>query len=134
LTQAVRAKVLAGEIAGVSGVVERGATAPLLLDIAAEPDAEFDVGLPFADTAFLYAYEGDLLVGHGGAAKPLAQGWLGVLSDGDRLDLKAGSNGAHFLLAAAKPLHEPVVKHGPFVMTTNAEIEQAIADYRAGRF
>jgi redox-sensitive bicupin YhaK (pirin superfamily) len=38
-----------------------------------------------------------------------------------------------FLLLAAKPLHEPVVQYGPFVMNTREEIEQALADYRSGR-
>jgi len=41
---------------------------------------------------------------------------------------------ARFLLLAAKPLREPVVQYGPFVMNTREEIEQAIADYRDGRF
>jgi redox-sensitive bicupin YhaK (pirin superfamily) len=36
-------------------------------------------------------------------------------------------------LLAAKPLHEPVVQYGPFVMNTREEIEQAIDDYRSGR-
>ncbi|MDA0653650.1 MAG: pirin family protein, partial [Proteobacteria bacterium] len=35
---------------------------------------------------------------------------------------------------AAKPLEESIVRHGPFVMNTEAEIHQAIEDYRAGRF
>jgi quercetin 2,3-dioxygenase len=38
------------------------------------------------------------------------------------------------LLYAGRPLHEAVVARGPFVMNTEAEIEQAYADYRAGRF
>lgn len=134
LTEKVRAKVLAGEIAGVHGAVEREATAPLLLDIVTEPGAAFDVALPYEATAFLYPYEGELTVGSGNAAKPLKQGWLGVLSNGDSLALKAGAAGARLLLAAAKPLREPVAKYGPFVMTTEAEIKQAIDDFRAGRF
>ena len=38
-----------------------------------------------------------------------------------------------FLLLAARPLGEPVVQHGPFVMNTRAEIEQALDDYRNNR-
>ena len=38
------------------------------------------------------------------------------------------------LLYAGRPLHEAVGERGPFVMNTEAEIEQAYADYRAGRF
>jgi redox-sensitive bicupin YhaK (pirin superfamily) len=42
-------------------------------------------------------------------------------------------SGARLLLLAAKPLREPVVQYGPFVMNTREEIEQALADYRDGR-
>jgi redox-sensitive bicupin YhaK (pirin superfamily) len=46
--------------------------------------------------------------------------------------LVAGEAGARCLLIAAQPIGEPVVQYGPFVMNTTAEIEQALADYRAG--
>ena len=46
---------------------------------------------------------------------------------------RAGEQGVRFLLLAAKPLREPVVQYGPFVMNTREEIEQALADYRDGR-
>jgi redox-sensitive bicupin YhaK (pirin superfamily) len=42
--------------------------------------------------------------------------------------------GGRFLLAAARPLHEPIARYGPFVMNTRAEIEQALEDLRAGHF
>jgi redox-sensitive bicupin YhaK (pirin superfamily) len=46
--------------------------------------------------------------------------------------VKAGADGARFLILAAKPLKEPVVQYGPFVMNTREEIEQAIRDYQSG--
>ncbi len=46
--------------------------------------------------------------------------------------MTAGNEGASFLLLAARPLGEPVVQYGPFVMNTREEIEQALADYRDG--
>ena len=82
--------------------------------------------------AFLYAYEGSAQVGAPGAAKRLPQRAAGVLSDGDSVRVEAGAEGVHFLLLAAKPLREPVVQYGPFVMNTREEIEQALADYRDG--
>jgi quercetin 2,3-dioxygenase len=48
--------------------------------------------------------------------------------------VQAGAEGVRFLLLAAKPLREPVVQYGPFVMNTREEIEQALADYRDGHF
>src|SRR5439155_638086 len=45
-----------------------------------------------------------------------------------------GAGGGRFLLAAARPLHEPIARYGPFVMNTRAEIEQTLADLRTGNF
>jgi redox-sensitive bicupin YhaK (pirin superfamily) len=49
------------------------------------------------------------------------------------VELHAADGPARFLLLAAKPLGEPVVQYGPFVMNTREEIEQAVADYRNNR-
>jgi redox-sensitive bicupin YhaK (pirin superfamily) len=57
-----------------------------------------------------------------------------LLSDGERVRLEGGEGGGRVLLLAGKPLREPVVQYGPFVMNTREEIEQAIADYQSGAF
>lgn len=51
-----------------------------------------------------------------------------------QVQLEAGPEGAQFLLLQGKPIAEPVVAHGPFVMNTQAEIHQAFADYQRTRF
>ena len=56
----------------------------------------------------------------------------GVLGAGDTVSVRAGADGARFLVLAARPLKEPVVQYGPFVMNTREEIEQAIRDYQSG--
>ena len=59
----------------------------------------------------------------------------GVLSDGESVRIAgAATRGAQLLLLAARPLSEPVVQYGPFVMNTRQEIEQAVEDFRSGRF
>ena len=68
----------------------------------------------------------------GGDAQPLPNRQAGVLSDGERVELEAGPDGCGVLLITARPLGEPVVQYGPFVMNTREEIEQALDDYRAG--
>lgn len=50
------------------------------------------------------------------------------------MEASAGAGGGRFLLAAARPLGEPIARYGPFVMNTRAEIEQTLEDLRAGRF
>lgn len=50
------------------------------------------------------------------------------------VEASAGSGGGRFLLAAARPLGEPIARHGPFVMNTRAEIEQTLSDLRTGHF
>jgi redox-sensitive bicupin YhaK (pirin superfamily) len=56
-----------------------------------------------------------------------------VLGAGDAVTVVAGPAGARLILVAGRPIGEPIVQYGPFVMNTRAEIEQALADYRDNR-
>ncbi len=131
LGEGVSAKVLAGEIAGVRGPVDPGETQPIFLDIALAPGGAASVPLPEGHNAFVYVYEGAAAVGD--AAETLERGRIGVLSSGDEVSV-ASEAGARLILVAGKPLREPVAKYGPFVMNTEAELQQAFADFRAGKF
>jgi redox-sensitive bicupin YhaK (pirin superfamily) len=53
---------------------------------------------------------------------------------GSAIELRSGSQGAQLLLLQGRPIGEPVVQHGPFVMNTRAEIEQTMQDFRKTRF
>jgi redox-sensitive bicupin YhaK (pirin superfamily) len=109
------------------------ATDPLYLDLQLPAGSELELPLPPQHHAFLYLYEGEALVGSAQAAQPLPPRSAGVLSAGDRVRIHAGAEGARALLLAGRPIGEPVVQYGPFVMNTRAEIEQAIDDFRRGR-
>jgi len=78
-------------------------------------------------------YEGEAKVGGPTGARTLPYRAAGVLTDGDAVQVQGGERGAQLLLLAARPLREPVVQYGPFVMNTREQIEQALADYREGR-
>jgi redox-sensitive bicupin YhaK (pirin superfamily) len=117
----------------VNGADAKLTTDPSFLDVRLPAGAPFTAPTPSGYNAFLYAYEGSAEIGEAGAAKALPHRAAGVLSDGDRVRARAGEHGVRFLLLAAKPLREPVVQYGPFVMNTREEIEQALADYRDGR-
>jgi redox-sensitive bicupin YhaK (pirin superfamily) len=127
----VEVKVIAGELAGATGPVEGIATAPVYLDVSLQPGAELSLELPAGHHGFAYVFEGEsALVG----GERLQRSELGVLSEGDRLQLAAGDTPSRLLVVAGKPLKEAVARYGPFVMNTQAEIHQAIADFRAGKF
>lgn len=116
----------------VPGPVEPGSTDPLYLDVELPPGAEFSQPVTAHYNAFIYPFEGSVTVGDGDAARTLEAGSAGILSHGDRIDVKAGPKGARLLVLAAKPIRESVVQYGPFVMNTRQEIEQAIRDYQNG--
>jgi redox-sensitive bicupin YhaK (pirin superfamily) len=123
-----RVRVLAGGYADRQGVISDPHTRVIYLDVALDPNARFRLALPASHNAFIYVFEG--AVGTGGQTLPSHS--LAVLGEGDGVDLDAGPQGARLILVAGKPLGEPVAQHGPFVMNTSQEIEQAFADYRAG--
>jgi redox-sensitive bicupin YhaK (pirin superfamily) len=79
----------------------------------------------------LYFYRGDSL-SIGDRAIPLSH--AAQLRGDVAVELASGAMGAELLLLQGRPIGEPVVAHGPFVMTTREEIQQAYADYQRSRF
>ena len=126
------ARVVAGSFQGTAGAVSGIATDPLYLDLRLAPKAEITVPFPLGHAALAYVYGGEAWAGSAPGMR-LATAQLGVLGDGDELTLRAGEEGARLLLIAGKPLKEPIVRHGPFVMNTREEIMQAVRDYQTGR-
>ncbi|HET7266615.1 MAG TPA: pirin family protein [Oleiagrimonas sp.] len=130
--EGVKVRVIAGTLGETTGPVNGVATEPLYLDIALAPGVSIDVPVPEGHNAFAYVFDGDDV--HVGTDDTLAHRELAVLADGDHVQLKAGATAARLLLVAGKPLHEPVVRYGPFVMNNTRQIHEAIADLQAGRF
>ncbi|WP_420428809.1 pirin family protein [Algiphilus sp.] len=131
----VQLRCIAGHLEGegwrLSGAVNasgEAATDPLFCDLWLAPHA--DITLPIAEqhAAFLYLDEGAAKVGDA----PLELDCAHVLGEGRSVRVSGGAEGGRCLLIAGKPLHEPVVQYGPFVMNTREEIEQALDDYRRG--
>ena len=122
-------RVLAGEFDGTRGVINDPATDVRYLDVSLAADARFSLPLETSHHAFVYVFEGSALL----AGAALAKHTLAVLGEGDAVEIAAGLAGARFILVAGRPIGEPVVQYGPFVMNSREEIEQAVADYRAGK-
>ncbi len=122
----VTARVIAGATHGVQGAVQREGTQPLYLDLHLDPGTRFEQPLPSAHNAFVYVYRGGL------SGVPLQR--MAIFGNtGDGIRIGAGAQGARAILVAGKPLKEPIVQYGPFVMNTQQEIFQAVEDFRAGR-
>ena len=127
----VAVTVIAGESHGTIGAVTREATAPLYLDLHLPAGARFSQPLPAGHNAFLYVYRGELEVA--GTAVPA--GRMAILANDAACDgvvVQAAGMETRALLIAGRPLNEPIAQYGPFVMNTEQEIYQALADYRAG--
>ncbi len=119
---------VAGRI--ISGPIQGLTTDAIYWDVQLPHAGEFHHALPEDHNTFLYVYEGELAVGED--KRKLAKGNAGLLSKGDQLAVLATQEDTRFLVISGKPIKEPIVQYGPFVMNSVEEIEQAIQDYRSG--
>ncbi len=136
LAEGGTAKIIAGRL-NVAGVVTEGVitgitTDPLYIDVELPNGSPFNHYLIEDYSAFIYLYEGRLRVGEPGKERALPARSAGVLSPGDQMRVVADDGYARFLLLTGKPLREPVVQYGPFVMNTREQVEQALRDYQNG--
>lgn len=132
LSQQSFVKVIAGETV-VNGKTVRGpifglSTEPLYLDVQLDAGQSLTLPVTVGHNAYLYPFEGEVVV----EGLRVANHHGAVLTDGDSVTVSAKDK-ARFILLAAKPIKEPVVQYGPFVMNKPEEIEQAIRDYQAGK-
>lgn len=94
------------------------------------PGSRLTVPTPADHTVFFYVIQGELTVG----ATPVKARQLAEFNaDGDAIEV-ASAGDSLLLFGLAKPFNEPMVAQGPFVMNTEAEIQQAYADFRQGKF
>jgi len=119
-----KVRVIAGRYGGVDAPVKPGATDATYFDVHLPAGATFTHPVPDGYNAFAYVYEG--------ALDGIPNRSAAVFTQEGDVQVKAGAQGARFLLLAGRPLNEPVVQYGPFVMNTREEIEQAIRDYQSG--
>ncbi len=123
-------RVIAGTSHGVTGAMQRAVTEPLYLDIHLEDGAEFTQEMVDSMNAFIYVYRGELQIGD----KTVAQQRMAILRNDQHSDgVRMRATGAtRALLIAGQPLRETIVQYGPFVMNSQAEVFQAINDFRTG--
>ena len=123
-------KVIAGKHGEAEGPIGGRTTEPVMLDLRLPPGSTIELPLPAGHNVFLYAYDGQVVVGE--ERQLLPHRAAGLLSDGTSVTLTAGETGGNLLLVGGRPIGEPVVQYGPFVMNTREEIERAVLDYQRG--
>ncbi len=134
LAEGGEARVIAGTLqqgeVSVSGPIGGLSTEPLYFDMRLPAGVTATIPIPATHNAFMYVYDGDAVVGEDARALPFRS--AGLLTSGDVVRVRAGARGAGLLFLAGRPIGEPVVQYGPFVMNSPREIEQAITDYQRG--
>ena len=125
----LQTKVLSGQYQNIKGPIEDPHTHVQYFDVILEAAHTFTHKLANDMQAFIYVFEGDAIME--GATLP--QHTFAVLSAGEEILVSAGHEGARFILVAGKPIGEPIVQYGPFVMSSETDIQQALTDYRDGK-
>jgi redox-sensitive bicupin YhaK (pirin superfamily) len=131
-----RVKIIAGTLKvdgkSTAGPMQGLTTDPLYLDVELPAGTVFSHPVKTEYNAFVYPYEGTVEIGPAHEARALDPQSAGLLTAGEEIRVAAKGGAARFLVLAARPLKEPVVQYGPFVMNTREEIEQAVKDYQRG--
>lgn len=156
-----RVRVICGDFWGKSGPVEGVAADPHYLDVSVPPGRQKRLAVHTTRHAFAYVFAGsgvfhdaspprEVQTDHVGPTTPggpdltrpefssgndvTGDRSLVLFDRGDEVVVQAGDQGIRFLLVSGKPLEEPVAWHGPIVMNTKAELQQAISELRDGTF
>ncbi len=144
-------KVIVGSFGGKKGPVDGIAADPQYLDVYVPPEKKKTFKIDTRRHAFAYVFEGagkfaDSAHPRGVLLEKEYKGeelnirdlsgnrTLIEFGKGDEITVQAGPNGIRFLLVSGAPIQEPVAWHGPIVMNTKAELQQAMTELRNGTF
>ncbi|MEW8071686.1 MAG: pirin family protein [Candidatus Thiodiazotropha sp.] len=129
-SEGVEVRVVAGQTSRQTrGPVSELVTPVHFYDITLPAGTRFEESLPETYNSFVYLIEGTVSID----GTDLEVNSLAVLDQGDSVEITA-QEPSRLLLVAGQPLHEPIARRGPFVMNSEAELQQAFNDYQEGRF
>jgi redox-sensitive bicupin YhaK (pirin superfamily) len=124
--------IIAGKYQELVGPVGEHNVEPIYFDIELNEGKEFNFELSSTHNSFIYLVDGDIKIGDQ-THEPIQNSKLIILNKEKNLDVLALKN-SKFLLISGKPIGEPIARGGPFVMNTEAEIQEAIQDFHNGTF
>lgn len=124
-----RARIIAGDYLGNKGPAETF-TPINLWDVRLDADAEVTLPVPDGHTTMIAVLSGHVTIGDAGVGEAEV---ARLSTNGEGVTVKADGN-TMLLVMTGVPIDEPVFGHGPFVMNTEAEIREAIADFNSGKF
>ncbi|KAL5043161.1 hypothetical protein BDW71DRAFT_188406 [Aspergillus fruticulosus] len=130
----VTVKVISGQSHGVDSVRDLAYTPVWLLDVAIKPGGRISQVLPVGWNAFAYTLSGTTVFGSKDSTQLVKQFHNVVFEqNGDHVEASVPDNAeedSRFILVAGQPLDQKVVQYGPFVLTSQEEVYQAMLDYQ----
>jgi redox-sensitive bicupin YhaK (pirin superfamily) len=123
-------RVVAGEYRGVRGPAKTF-TPMTVLDARLNAGGKLELSFPAHQTAALLVMTGEVAIN--GSRNARTNDFVLFKKEGESISIEASSE-AQLLVLDGEPIGEPVVQYGPFVMNTEREIMQAVADFNAGKF
>ena len=128
-------RMIAGTVSNITGPVVGVAAEPVYLDVRMPAETVFLLPAAPDYTVLAYLYRGQVIFGKGPSDDTrLSAPRMVVFGEGDQLNVCTEREPGQFLLMMGKPIGEPIVRYGPFVMNSQEEIAQALRDLRSGTF
>ena len=124
--------IIAGKFKDVEGPISKHNVEPIYFDVELKEGKEFNFELSSTHNSFIYLVEGSIKIGDKAHAS-IQNSKIIILNKENNLKV-LGLKNSKFLLISGKPIGEPIVRGGPFVMNTQAEIKEAIQDFHNGTF
>lgn len=122
-------RVVAGELEGVKGPAKT--FSPInVYDARLSAAGRWELAFPAHETAALLVMKGEVTIN---GERVHQNDFVLFANAGERISIQANSE-AHLLVLNGTPLREPIVQYGPFVMNTEREIYEAVADFNGGKF
>ncbi len=124
-------KVLIGNIGNAKAPIVDNLTEVVYLDVTVKPGKRLRHTFPVGSRGFVYVFEG---IGKDHGESIPTHSLVIPDAEDNTLDFVAGPVGARMIVASGKPINEPIVRYGPFVMNTRGQIDRTMHDYQSNDF